>query len=298
MLTSHAPYNPIIVYANNTELPPGRTFGDWTVPSRMLLWCHGGDGEIEVNGITYPINDQRFYFLPWNHNVTYYPGTAARLSLAGVHLIPDLPIGEPVDFAVPHLPEERFGKDTSRRDARITGLEGLILGMWQDHASLSLLAEYIVHWYRNGVPTEEAARWLARQLIMELQQIPTKPIDDSMQLPERLQRILGFVWNHLHLPIRAEDLANAGECNASTVQRLFQQHFADTPTRYIQKRRIEKATHLLADTLFPVAEIGQLVGIKDPFYFSKLFHRFHGITATQFRRHSTSPARGDETSRA
>ncbi len=100
--------DPIIVYANNTELAPGRPHGNWTIPSRMLLWCHGGVGEVEANGVMLPINAQRFYFFPWNHHVTYYPGNETPLSLSGIHLVPDQPLGEPVYCAVPHNTEERI----------------------------------------------------------------------------------------------------------------------------------------------------------------------------------------------
>ena len=279
---------PIIVYANNTELSPGRIHGNWTVPSRMLLWCHGGEGQIEANGVRLPINDHQFYFLPWNHHVTYYPGQKTPLSLSGIHLIPDQPLGEPVYFAVPHRPEEIIRSDSPRRDAPIDGLEGVVFGQWQDHVTLSFLAEYIVHWYRNGVPAEDEARWLAKQLIHELRQALPMPIDVGMQYPERLQRILGYIWNHLHLPFAVSDLAVEGRCDTSTIQRLFQKYFHETPTRYIQKRRVEKAGYLLADTLYSVAEIGRMVGIKDPYYFSRLFRKIYGMTATQYRRHSAS----------
>jgi hypothetical protein len=236
---------PIIAYANNAELPPGSRSGYLTVPSRMLLWCHGGEGEIEINGIVYPINEDHFYFTPWNHHVTYYPDSATPLSLSGIHLIPDLPRGEPVYFAVPHAPRERFTQNHVRRDAPMLGLEGLIHGAWQNHVPLSLLSEYILHWYRNGTPDEETARWLAQQLIKELQQATHSDSRVSNQLPERLQRILGHIWNHLHVPLSIAELASTGRCTPSTVQRMFHKYLGDTPTGYIQKRRMAKAAELL-----------------------------------------------------
>ena len=254
----------------------------------MLLWCHGGSGDVEVNGVRYPIDPDLFYFMPWNHHVVYHPCSTMPLMLSGIHLIPDLPPGEPVYFSVPHHPRERFKKTHIRRDARIPELDGLVHGIWQSHTTLCLLAEYILHWYRREVPTEEAARWLARQLIGEIRLAGHGTVEAAPQLPERLQRILGHIWNHLHLPLGADELAAQGRCTPSTVQRLFTKYLNDNPTSYIQKRRMEKAAYLLADTVYSIAEIGRLVGIRDPYYFSKLFRKVHGITASEYRRHKVS----------
>ena len=46
---------------------------------------------------------------------------------------------------------------------------------------------------------------------------------------------------------------------------------------------MERAAQLLTTTRLPVGQIGKMIGIDDPYYFSKAFKRYHRTTPTSFR---------------
>lgn len=46
--------------------------------------------------------------------------------------------------------------------------------------------------------------------------------------------------------------------------------------------RINKAKEIIETTPLKFSEIGYLIGIDNPYYFSKLFKKYAGITPTQY----------------
>lgn len=57
-----------------------------------------------------------------------------------------------------------------------------------------------------------------------------------------------------------------------------------TPNDYIKMLRMERALELLKDDTLTVAQVSYEVGIEDPYYFSKSFKAFYGISPTQYRK--------------
>ena len=47
---------------------------------------------------------------------------------------------------------------------------------------------------------------------------------------------------------------------------------------------MERAVELLKDDTLTVAQVSYEVGIEDPYYFSKSFKAFYGISPTQYRK--------------
>lgn len=57
-----------------------------------------------------------------------------------------------------------------------------------------------------------------------------------------------------------------------------------TPNDYIRQQRMSVAVELLKDDTLTVAQVSYEVGIEDPYYFSKSFKAFYGISPTQYRK--------------
>jgi two-component system response regulator YesN len=52
---------------------------------------------------------------------------------------------------------------------------------------------------------------------------------------------------------------------------------------YLNELRINKAKELLADARYKTYEVAQAVGVPDSHYFSKLFRKYAGMTASEYR---------------
>ena len=57
-----------------------------------------------------------------------------------------------------------------------------------------------------------------------------------------------------------------------------------TPNDYIKDMRMNQAANLLKDPKLTISEVSYMVGINDPYYFSKIFKSFFGITPSNYRK--------------
>jgi two-component system response regulator YesN len=64
---------------------------------------------------------------------------------------------------------------------------------------------------------------------------------------------------------------------------VFKQETGQPFIKYLTDYRMEHAKELLCSTSKRSNEIGQMVGYKDPHYFSYLFKKTQGVTPTQYR---------------
>ena len=105
------------------------------------------------------------------------------------------------------------------------------------------------------------------------------------------------VPSYVHL-LRAKDLIDrryaqpldvatlAGEAYASSAHfaRSFKRAFGETPHRYIQRRRVERAAELLRGTESSVTEVGLDVGFASPSSFSRAFRELTGEPPSAYAR--------------
>jgi AraC family transcriptional regulator len=63
--------------------------------------------------------------------------------------------------------------------------------------------------------------------------------------------------------------------------RLFRKVFHMTPFRYVIARRMTRARQLFAEARYSVSEVAQKCGYDDPFYFSRVFRQYYGVTPSQ-----------------
>ncbi len=78
-------------------------------------------------------------------------------------------------------------------------------------------------------------------------------------------------------------LARIAVMSSSHFIRRFRAVFGETPHRYLQRRRIERACALLRTTDSPVLEIALSVGYDSPGTFGRTFTRVVGCSPTTYR---------------
>ncbi len=88
-------------------------------------------------------------------------------------------------------------------------------------------------------------------------------------------------------PLSIGDLAAVACVSESNFIRSFKSTFGETPHRYLQRRRIERAMYLLRTSDTTVTEICMTVGFSSLGSFSRTFTDIVGETPSEFRRHGT-----------
>ena len=69
------------------------------------------------------------------------------------------------------------------------------------------------------------------------------------------------------------------------LSREFRKHYQSTIGEYIRKRRIEHASHMLANTDTPLSEIALTCGFSDQSHFSGAFRKMTGTTPKRYQTH-------------
>jgi len=85
-------------------------------------------------------------------------------------------------------------------------------------------------------------------------------------------------------------LARLSCCSPSHFSRTFKATFGETPHRYLQRRRVERAMFLLRQTRTSVTEICLDVGFTSLGTFSRTFRDIVGQSPSDYRASGTTPA--------
>lgn len=67
------------------------------------------------------------------------------------------------------------------------------------------------------------------------------------------------------------------------ISKIFKEIMGDSPINYLIQIRLSKARLLLKDTDYSIKTISKMVGYNDPYYFSKLFKKYYGISPNKVR---------------
>jgi AraC family transcriptional regulator len=110
--------------------------------------------------------------------------------------------------------------------------------------------------------------------------------------PDKLQRVLAFIEQHLAEPVRIERLAAAVHMSPFHFARLFKQATGQPPHAYLTARRVERAKELLSDACLPLIHVAANVGFQTQGHFTEVFRRHAGMTPRHFRLQWRLPTHG------
>jgi AraC family transcriptional regulator len=130
--------------------------------------------------------------------------------------------------------------------------------------------------------------WFAQviQLIEELDlpsQRRSKPARGGLA-PGQIRRIRRHIEANLAATIPNKDLAAIIRLSTSHFSRAFKESFADTPHRYVMRRRLERAKALMLTTDASLGRIAAECGFCDQPHFNRLFRRLIGDSPRAWRR--------------
>ena len=125
-----------------------------------------------------------------------------------------------------------------------------------------------------------------KELVLLL--IQSKNIDSITELIADLYSsnstsIREVVELHLFSNLKVSQLAKLSNLSLSSFKRLFKKEYNNSPTNYINNRRLEKAKELLMFTEMSIGDIAFEIGLQDSLYFTRLFKSKTGIPPSKYR---------------
>ena len=107
------------------------------------------------------------------------------------------------------------------------------------------------------------------------------PDEDSNDL---WGKIMNYIENNYSKKLQAQDICSALYISTTTFYNCFKDNTDKTFTEYLTEFRLEKAKQLLLYSHKSISEIAELIGIKDPYYFNKIFKKNIGVSAHEYRK--------------
>ncbi|MFI2210254.1 helix-turn-helix domain-containing protein [Streptomyces sp. NPDC020141] len=89
-------------------------------------------------------------------------------------------------------------------------------------------------------------------------------------------------------PLDVPALARIAHVSPAHFARTFRTTFGETPHRYLQRRRVERAMFLLRETGRPVTDICFDVGFGSPGTFSRTFRDIVGRSPREYRKETAA----------
>jgi AraC-like DNA-binding protein len=99
-----------------------------------------------------------------------------------------------------------------------------------------------------------------------------------------IQKVMETIYENLGTDLCIAKLSASAGLSRSAFIRRFDRVVGQTPNDFVTSLRIERATEMLAKTDVPIAQIAAKVGYASEAAFSRVFHRWTGLTPGAVRR--------------
>ena len=235
----------------------------------VLIYCAGGCGWYQVNGKEFQVKKDQFFILPAGRPHIY--GTNEQWTIYWVHF---RGLHAPI-FAKDMLtPKDINVTSGSRISDRISLFEE-ILSTLQTGSGIEDLryASSLLHHFLASM------RYLGQFRRSKMTNLGNQTVVDAA-----IHYMQENIGNHIKLA----DVAQYVGYSQSHLSQLFHKQKGQSPVAFFNQLKIEYACRLLRETDMKINQICFKIGIEDPFYFSRLFAKFTGLSPSAYRKATAS----------
>lgn len=227
-------------------------FANMSAPYWRFYWNRIPGAVITLNDIDYPLTPESFFLLP--------PNTAfsSRLDAPVDHLYLHFTATEPYWSVQPEV--FLFPVSEDIRDL-ITQISEALVGDPRNDQRLCVQGYALAYLGLSKVPADRLKLHL------------TDPrIDHALEIMEiKLERRL-----------TNDELAEVAGMHPNAFTRLFKSVTGQSPQKYMNVKRIERACIMLHNTSVSIEEVAEALGFCDRFHFSRVFKQVRGVGPAAF----------------
>lgn len=166
---------------------------------------------------------------------------------------------------------------------KIAGTPKKLVG---DHLLEDFIKGMTIYFQNHELIDDDLVQLKLKELVMIL--LKSKYYESVHQLFNTIfstgkHEFRAVVENNLFSPISIDQIAFLANKSLSTFKRDFKKEFNDTPSRYIKRRRLERAAKLLLATNESVSGICYDCGFQDTTTFSSSFREHFGNSPSKYR---------------
>lgn len=142
------------------------------------------------------------------------------------------------------------------------------------------LLKQLIDQQMNGPSSELHYLSVVYSIFAELQAVCSQSLSADTGWVEQCIR---YMQLHYTEDINVEQIAQHFNLHRSYVSTALAKRIGQSPGKYLQSLRLNKAAQLLRETDYSVTEIGLSVGYPDLYRFSRAFSRAYGVPPSEFR---------------
>lgn len=106
----------------------------------------------------------------------------------------------------------------------------------------------------------------------------------NIHVKEEIQSALNYIEKNFQNGVTLEEVAEYVHLSPFYLSKLFKKELNIKFVSYVTERKMEKAKELLESTGMPVINIALELNYREPNYFSKVFKKHIGMTASEYRK--------------
>jgi AraC-like DNA-binding protein/signal transduction histidine kinase len=100
---------------------------------------------------------------------------------------------------------------------------------------------------------------------------------------DMVKQAILYIQQHFDRPLNRSDVADAISVSENYLSQIFRQEMGISLWDYLNRHRINHARQLLQATTLSITGVATAVGIFDPAYFSRIFHKQVGLSPSAYR---------------
>ncbi|WP_298941075.1 AraC family transcriptional regulator [uncultured Psychromonas sp.] len=108
-----------------------------------------------------------------------------------------------------------------------------------------------------------------------------EPINKSLN---RIEAVLDYIDNSLHLPLSLEDLASKSCWSRWQLQRIFQEYTNQNVGNYVRQQKLSKAAEFVLSNQHRMIDIAFMLGFGSEISFSRAFKAFFNMSPKQYQK--------------
>ncbi|MFP4698705.1 MAG: AraC family transcriptional regulator [Eubacteriales bacterium] len=230
----------------------------------ILIYCTDGKGTIEVNDKKHELSENCAFCIPKNTKHRYYSSVDNPWSILWIHFKGDDTIHYPLNYCkVVQLKSIRASK-------RIIFLFDMVFNVLEKNYTLG-----------NFIYLSEVL-----SLILSEVYYRSKSSDTETQ-NKHLTFAIRYMYKNLDKSLTLSILAKELELSKSYLNTLFTKHTKRSPIDFFISLKMDEACKLLKLTDLYIYEVGQKLGYDDPYYFSRIFKKFIGMSPRAYKKVNT-----------
>lgn len=249
---------------------------DRTAPFHVAIYLLQGSMEIIEDGIPYRIMPDQVFFL--KSGIHHWGNRSFEIGSSWyyAHFYCDAPSSCMEELPRGIYYDERISLKPSEKDRYFITLPKLI--NCEEKTQIKRNFEKMIEAHIHGnIPQTSIRLW---QIFLECAQ---NAQDDKVS-NGYAEQIQNYVRQHYIDGFTSAQIQEACGLSYKYAGTLFKEVTGQTIKEYQCALRLRKAEQLLKETNKSIAEIAQLTGFSDVFYFSKIFHRKKGCPPGEYRK--------------